>query len=107
MNTLTTILAVGADPARPDFWATGIGKLIGGFLFVIGILVVLGAIVKGFGAVSKGKIGEAVKIGLGAAVLAAFLFQPSLIESLVDALGDIIKIVIDGGTEITDDTQGG
>lgn len=108
MNTLShaLIAQVGGTTARPDFWGTGVGSLISGFLFVLGILVVLGAIIKGFGHIAKGDVGKAVKLALGAAVLAAFLFQPSLIETLIDTFGKMITIVIEGIGDISDQSGG-
>jgi|LauGreDrversion4_1035100.scaffolds.fasta_scaffold04736_3 hypothetical protein len=88
------------------FFSTGAGKMLKGFLGVIGLLVVLVALFKVVGRVGQGKIGEAFKIGLGAAALASVLIQPTLVQSLLAAFGSIADTVITSFSDVADKSKG-
>ena len=98
------LLAVPGDPGRgvDTFWGTQAGTILGMVMGIIGLLVVLMAVVKAFSHVSQGKIGNAVKVVLGAGVLAVFLFQPELITAVINMLGKAVSAVINSGSEIVD-----
>jgi hypothetical protein len=88
------------------FFNTGAGKMLKGFLGVIGLLVVIVALFKVVGRVGQGKIGEAFKIGLGAAVLASILIQPTLVQSLLSAFGSVADSVISSFSEVATKSKG-
>lgn len=87
------------------FWDSSIGGVLGGVLAVIGIIVVILAVVKGFGKVTSGKIGDAVKIGLGAAVFATFLFNPQLVTDLIGLFSTLVSEFLKSSSEVVDKTS--
>jgi hypothetical protein len=95
--TNTAILAATDTTA---FWNSTIGKFLGAILTGVGILVVLFALVKAVGGISKGKVGEGVKSVVIGAIVAAFCFQPKLIGDLIDLFSNIVGKVIESITSI-------
>lgn len=101
----STILAIGTGTGKAGadaFWSSSIGAVLGAFLGVLGVIVVLIAIVKCIGHVTSGKPGAAVKLAIGALVVAAFLFNPEMLQSLVEIFGNIVSKVIESIGSISD-----
>ena len=99
------ILAAGSAPGTvtvggQDFWTTSIGTMLGAFLKVMGLLVVVFAIVRVVQHVAKGDIAKAVKSVLGSVILAAFLFQPSLVQGAINVGGTVVNAVIDTVSQV-------
>lgn len=87
------------------FWASSIGGILGGILAVIGIIVVIAAVVKGFGKVTSGKMGEAVKIGIGAAIFATFLFNPAMVTSVIGLFSDVVSNILSSANDVIDKSE--
>jgi len=84
------------------FWDTGLGKIIGTVMGVVGILVVIYGVLKGVKNVASGKVADAVKGIVGAIFLAAVLFNPALIENAIRAGGKVINSGIETISSIGD-----
>lgn len=103
LTTTTTTPSLGGTSssgtalvAKPDvFWNTALGGVLSALLIAIGTVIVVFAIVKAVTSVSQGKPGAALRTVLGAVVIAAFCFQPSLITDLINAGTQVVKAVID------------
>jgi hypothetical protein len=98
MSTFSTIVAQGCD-AR-CFLGTTAGGVLRGVLAAIGVVIVIAAIVKAVGAFATGKIGGAVKTIIFSTVLAAFMFQPELLVSLVEVISNAVKALLGSSGEI-------
>jgi riboflavin transporter FmnP len=97
----TTILAAGeAIEGVNLFWKTGIGQTIGMVMGIVAVLILLAAFGKSVKDFTGGKPQAAVKTILGAGLVAAIMFNPELITSLIQMLGDVVKSVLDGGSEV-------
>lgn len=99
----TVILAAGATSANNTdlFWNSSIGTAIKAILVGVGIIVVILAALKAIKDVTGGKPGNAAKTVLAAGVLAAILFNPSLISSVITLTGDLFGKVVDSISSIT------
>lgn len=93
-------ILAAADPNA--FWNTGAGNLIKTLLAAGGVVLVLVAVLKAFGSVTKGKMGEAAKILLASAVFATFLFRPETLTDLVQVFGKVVESLIGGSSELVD-----
>jgi hypothetical protein len=105
MKHVISFLPMGADfntatQARDGFWETGLGSVMSSFLGVFGLLIVVYSILRTIKKVAEGKIGEAVKGVLGAAVISVFLFQPSLINTTIESLTGVVKSALETVSEI-------
>jgi uncharacterized membrane protein YgcG len=89
------------------FWDTGLGSALGTFLGVLGILVVIYAIVRTVKNVAQGKLGEALKGVIGAVLLAAVLFQPTLAQDAIKAGSTVMEKAIDTISSIGESSNGG
>ena len=69
--------------AAGEFWATDLGKPLAALMKVAAILIVVVAAFSATKDILNGKIGKALGLILGAAVAVVFLWEPSLIESLI------------------------
>lgn len=97
----TLIIAAGAAPADPNaFWGTAIGGSLKALLVAAGIIVVIVTAVKAFKDITGGKPGNAAKTILGAAIIAAFLFRPELISTLITAAGVVVEKVISSFSDL-------
>jgi hypothetical protein len=77
------------------FTQPGLGTLVADFLFVMGLLIVVFAIVRVVKDVAAGQIGKAFKTVIGALVLASFmLFPGSLIYPAISAFKGVVSSVI-------------
>lgn len=103
------LMAAGYTPTigGSDFWTTPLGVALRAFLGVIGLLVVIFTIIRVVKSIATGKIGEAVKAVIGAVILAAFLFQPSLVSDTINAGGTIVSKVIQTVSSIGSGGSGG
>jgi hypothetical protein len=97
---LTPILA--SEDAKYFLDQTTLGGVLKGFLGAVGVGVVIFVIIKAVGSIAKGSIGPAVKLVLLGAVAAVFLFNPSLVIDLVNALAGVVKSLIGSGSDIID-----
>lgn len=110
MNTfLTTNIAAatgGFDGSvnGKDFWADGLGATLATLMGVLGILVVVYALIRTVKKVADGKLGDAVKGVIGAAVLAVFLFQPQLINTTINAVSGFVKSAVTTISNIGDNS---
>lgn len=93
-NSLDDGFSTVAEGHDQAFFDTALGGVVRSFLGAGGILIVIVAILKAIKSVSSGKIGDAVKTILGAVVLAVFMFQPSMITSLISAAAGIIEVIV-------------
>jgi len=78
-----------------NFWDTGLGTILRTALGVVGIIVVIIALLNIVKSIASGRIGAAVKSLIGAVILAAFLFNPGLINQVIEASGGFVSTVID------------
>lgn len=83
----------GVNP--DDFWTTPVGELTANVLGVAGMLCVLLFLYRAAKNVANGKTPDAIKSFLWGLVIAVFVFQPSLLTSLVRAFSGIVSMVID------------
>lgn len=83
-----------------NFWDTGLGKMLGTAMGVVGIIVVVYAILKTVKNIASGKVGDAVKGIVGAVILASVLFNPTLIESAIKAGGTVVQKAIETVSQI-------
>jgi hypothetical protein len=101
------LLAVGGgttfngDVGSTPFWDTAIGHVLSIFLGVLGFLVVIVALVRTIGHVSKGEVSKAVKGAVGSILLAAILFSPQLIGSVIGIGGNVWSDMISTVSSIT------
>lgn len=101
------LLAIGGgstfngDVGSTPFWSTAIGHVLSIFLGVLGFLVVIVALVRTIGHVSKGEVGKAVKGAVGSILLAAILFSPQLIGSVIGIGGNVWSDMISTVSSIT------
>lgn len=100
---MNTALILAAD--NPS-WDTGILGVVAGALKIAAALIVLAALFKGVKDVMAGKPGNAVKIGIGAVVLATFLWNPTLIGDIIDAFGGVSQKGIEQVGDLTDSGAG-
>lgn len=96
MHTSMLVLAGGGigSGTTKTFWDSDAGGVISTLLSIIGILVVLWALVTVARDFAAGKSNQAFKKILGTVCLAAFLFNPSLAETLLTAGSDIMTKVV-------------
>jgi len=94
---ITSLIAAEFDGMinNTDFWETGLGKMLGTAMGVVGIIIVVYAVMKTVKNVASGKVGDAVKGVVGAVLIAAVLFQPTLIQSAIRAGGNVVQQAID------------
>lgn len=103
MNVLrNTILALeaGGTEGVSRFWNTPAGTALGYLLDAVGIILLIAAGFKAFTHFSAGKVGQGVKIVLGAGIVAAFLIFPELFEVLASMLGRVVSLVIESFGDI-------
>jgi hydrogenase-4 membrane subunit HyfE len=108
ITTLSSNLIIAASKGATDFLEkTAIGSVITALLAAVGVIVVILAVVRAVGKISQGKVPDAVKGIVGAGLLAVFLFQPTLVVSLVDMMANLVQAVIGSGDKlITDNCSG-
>jgi hypothetical protein len=94
---------VGSTP----FWDTAIGHVLSIFLGVLGFIVVIVALVRTIGHVSKGEVSKAVKGAVGSVLLAAILFSPQLIGSVIGIGGNVWSDMISTVSSITGSSSPG
>lgn len=109
MPTIHAIFAqsAGSDAAN-HFWAnTTAGRVLGGLLAVVGVFVVIAAIFMAVKNLTSGKMGAMIKTLIGGAIAAAFLFNPQLINVIVELMGTLINTILgnDGVGEIIDNSR--
>lgn len=101
MYTVSLIAAeFNGTVGNSNFWDTGLGKMLGTAMGVVGIIVVVYAILKTVKNIASGKVGDAVKGIIGAVVLASVLFNPTLIESAIKAGGTVVQKAIETVAQI-------
>ena len=89
-----SILASSGAKGADLFWDTLPGKIISALFGAAGVLVVLVTAVKGFTAVSQGKPGQAFKSIFGAIFLCVFLFNPPIMNRVINTTSDIFQSLI-------------
>jgi hypothetical protein len=98
MNHLAIIAAgITNDSAKKGtqaFWDSALGNTLSAVLAVVGIIIVIGAVLKVIQKVSAGQTAGAVKIVLGTIVIAAILFQPQLLETLITTVGNVVASAV-------------
>lgn len=97
----------GGQVGTTNFWDTSLGKVLSVFMGVLGFLVVILALFRTVGHVTKGKPGEAIKGAVGAILLAAILFSPQLIGSVIDIGANVWSDMISTVSSITGSSSGG
>ena len=88
--------------AATTIWNTGLGSLIKALLAAVGVIVLLVGVAKSISSFTAGTPGKGAKIIFGTAVASAFLFQPELVNTLVDLFGAIVNSVLTSGKTIAD-----
>jgi hypothetical protein len=83
-------------------WETGLGSLIKALLAAVGVIVLLVGVAKSISSFTAGTPGKGAKIIFGTAVACAFLFQPTLVDTLIELFGTIVKSVLESGDKIAD-----
>jgi hypothetical protein len=107
-NNIIIIAAdFGGTIGKTAFWDTGLGNILKTAMGVVGILVVVYAVLKGVKNVASGKVADAVKGIIGAVLLAAVLFNPTLIENAIKAGGKVINAAIETVASIGDSANSG
>jgi uncharacterized sodium:solute symporter family permease YidK len=107
-NNIIIIAAdFGGSIGKTSFWDTGLGNILKTAMGVVGILVVVYAVLKGVKNVASGKVADAVKGIIGAVMLAAVLFNPTLIENAIKAGGKVINAAIETVASIGDSANTG
>lgn len=101
----STILAAGSSGAA-IFWTTPIGLVIRTFLGAIGVMILVVAIMRSVTHVHQGKHGQALRLILGAAVLAAFCIDPTLINDLINAFTSVVSDVIKSISSLVGGSKG-
>lgn len=91
METITYLALTGSST---------LDKFIETPLKAVGVLVVLYAIFKSFQDIIAGKTGEAIRRILIFAAVAAILFNPDIIPSLITGVGAAVKALVTGIGEI-------
>lgn len=94
---LSAIATATTNPAGSNstaFWSTSIGTVVEVFLAAIGVCILLVAILRSVTHVQAGKHGQAVRLVVGAAVVAAFCFDPPLINALIGAFTHIVSALV-------------
>ena len=71
-----------------------LGKIVSALMSVAGVILVIYAIVKAVSSVAAGKIPAALRTIALAVIFAAFLFDTSLIASVVDGLTSITQGIV-------------
>lgn len=104
---LTTFLGAADVTSHNDWMNTTIGKWLVALLAILGGIIVVVAIFRAVGAFLKGDVAKGAKTLAGAAVLAAFMFMPSLITGLINFVGDLVSKVLDTGSEVGKTGGGG
>lgn len=114
MNTLTLALSsVDLSLVDPQallgatFFDTPIGKVVNGVTKAIAAIVVLAALFAGIGNILKGKAIDAVKIFVGALVLGAILWNPDVLITGIEGLGNLVQGLFDSVDEIATDPGAG
>lgn len=105
MNTLilasdALILAEGPD------WDSGILKVIGGLMKVVAVLVVLFAAVKGTKDAMGGKVGKAASLVVGCLAIVVFLWEPSLINKMIDLMTGVTDQGVTSIEDVVTDNGG-
>lgn len=115
MNTLSTIAAdaVGSSSlvlaqieSPNDALSSPIGSVITGLLLVIGVIVVVAGVLSAFKHIASGKIGKAATTLIAAGAIAAFMFFPELLISLVSIVQNIIEAIFGTADQITENNGG-
>jgi hypothetical protein len=91
-------IILAAEPK--GLFDTALGGLIVALLRAVALIVLLIGAAKAISSFTSGTPGKGAKIILGTAVVCAFLFQPTLVESLISFMGTIVKTVIGSGADI-------
>ena len=94
----TTYLA--APAATADWTQTEIGKWIVKGMAIVGGIVVVIAVFKAIGSFISGKPGNGVKMLVGGAIIAAFMFKPTLINTIIELFADIIDKIFGSVKEV-------
>lgn len=76
--------------------SSGIGKILAAVLKSVAILLVLAGLFKAVKSILEGKMGPAVRVLVGAAVLAAILWSPSILTGALDALKTVLENIFSG-----------
>lgn len=87
--------------ANSGLEGTRLGNILFALLRAVGFLVVMFAIVKIAGSVMQGKIGTAVKMGIGTVVVAAIMFQPALINTMIEGVGRVVDATVSTFSDLT------
>jgi hypothetical protein len=97
----SSILAAG-DTA---IWSTSLGSLLKAILAALGVIVLLIGVAKSISSFTAGTPGKGAKIILGTAVACAFLFNPEMVNSLINFFSTIVSTVISSGNDIADSAK--
>ena len=92
---MNTLAATGTE-----FWNTGLGSILATFMQVIGVLVVIIAIFRVISHMSAGQAAKAFKAFAGSVILAVFLIQPVLINTVLDASAGLVKAALTTASDI-------
>lgn len=95
----TGAAAAGAGTA---FFDTSLGQALGALLKAGAVLVLIFAAFRAVKDALGGKVGKALQVIIGAAVVAVFMWDPSLISSLLDLFQDLFGLGADSLNELVD-----
>lgn len=98
MNTFA-LLAQTADGGWLD---TSVGRVLRAILAGVGLILVIAAGARGASKLMSGKAGDAFRTFFSAAVLAVFLFRPTLIMDLAGLIGDVISELFSSAETVVD-----
>lgn len=95
LNTIaaepTFVLAASTD----NFFSSGIGGVFKSVLVAIGVIIVFVGLFKATKEILAGATPKAVKIILGTLLLAAIMFDPTMIETVINAFSTVIRTLFD------------
>jgi hypothetical protein len=99
----------GASGGTSFLNETTLGRVITGLLAAFGVIAVIFGLAKTFGNFASGKQSQAFKTLAATVVIAAFMFRPSLIVSLIEFMSNIFDALFGSAEQIRNNasTSGG
>jgi len=96
MHVSNTYLAAGTS-----FWDSSIGGPVKALMKAFAIIIIILAAVKATKDILGGKLGKAIGLILGAGVAVVFLWQPTLIDSVLSLFAGLFGTTVTSFGEIT------
>lgn len=94
------LAATTGSGSSSSFWDSGLGGFLSNILVAVGVLVVLISILKAAGKFMGGNISKGIMAIAGGAIVAAFCFQPQLIDQIITLVSDVIALIFSSTEEV-------